>query len=83
MDRHEVGGTGIKVRIVLDDTSRIVLVGGEFSAFNIQKQHFDDRQAGGNVLVAMPDEGDSYSIISAEFGAHRIYTGRYAGRDRL
>jgi len=72
IDWHEWAGTGIKVCVVLDDASRMVLAGGEFAEINTR-----------NSIEIIDQLVDRYWWLcpmrelimdhGAEFGAHRIH----------
>jgi len=54
---HEWDGTGVKVCVILDDASRMVLAGGEFHRDQYREKHTYNRPIGGQILVALSHEG--------------------------
>lgn len=72
IDWHECEGTNIKVCVILDDASRIVLAGGEFSEINTE-----------NSMLVIDQMVDRYWWLcpmrelildhGSEFGAHRVH----------
>jgi len=57
IDWHEWDGTDVKVCVILDDASRMVLAGGEFTEIKYREQQADNRSTGGQILVALSHEG--------------------------
>lgn len=72
IDWHEVDGTGIKVCIVLDDASRMVLAGGEFSAINTENSKLVIDQLVEKYWWLCPMR-ELILDHGSEFGAHRIH----------
>ena len=79
IDWHEWDGTGIKVCVILDDVSRMVLAGGEFFGINTDNSKL--------VIDQMVDKFWWFCPMrelildhGSEFGAHRIHDdGRWNG----
>jgi putative transposase len=72
IDWHEVDGTGIKVCVVLDDASRMVLAGGEFSAINTENSKLVIDQLVEKYWWLCPMR-ELILDHGSEFGAHRIH----------
>ena len=72
IDWHEADGTGIKVCVVLDDASRMVLAGGEFSAINTENSKLVIDQLVEKYWWLCPMRELIFDHGS-EFGAHRIH----------
>jgi putative transposase len=72
IDWHEWDGTDIKVCVILDDASRMVLAGGEFSEINTENSKLVIDQMVDKFWWLCPMR----EIIldhGSEFGAHRIH----------
>jgi transposase InsO family protein len=72
IDWHEVDGTGIKVCVILDDASRMVLAGGEFSAINTENSKLVIDQLVEKYWWLCPMR-ELILDHGSEFGAHRIH----------
>lgn len=72
IDWHEVDGTGIKVCVVLDDASRMVLAGGEFSVINTENSKRVIDQLVERFWWLCPMR-ELILDHGSEFGAHRIH----------
>jgi transposase InsO family protein len=83
IDWHEVDGTGIKVCVILDDASRMVLAGGEFSVINTENSKLVIDQLVERYWCLCPMR-ELILDHGSEFGAHRIHDdGRYGIRPIL
>jgi|GEM_PF-725155 len=72
IDWHEWDGTGIKVCVVLDDASRMVLAGGEFSVINTENSKLVIDQLVEKFWWLCPMR-ELILDHGSEFGAHRIH----------
>jgi putative transposase len=64
IDRHKWDGTDIKVCVILDDASRMVLAGGEFSEINTENSKLVIDQLADKVWCPCPMR-ESYWITEA------------------
>jgi len=71
-DWHEVDGTDIKVCVILDDASRMVLAGGEFSTINTENSKLVIDQLVEKYWWLCPMR-ELILDHGSEFGAHRIH----------
>jgi putative transposase len=71
IDWHEWDGTGIKVCVVLDDASRMVLAGGEFSEINTENSKLVIDQLVEKFWWLYPMR-ELIMDHGSEFGAHRV-----------
>jgi len=72
IDWHEADGTDIKVCVVLDDASRMVLAGGEFSVINTENSKLVIDQLVERFWWLCPMR-ELILDHGSEFGAHRIH----------
>lgn len=72
IDWHEWDGTGIKVCVILDDASRMVLAGGEFSEINTENSKLVIDQMVDKFWWLCPMR-EVILDHGSEFGAHRIH----------
>jgi len=72
IDWHEWDGTSIKVCVILDDASRMVLAGGEFSEINTENSKLVIDQMVERYWWLCPLR-ELIMDHGSEFGAHRIH----------